>query len=163
MKKPIDAILSNCRIFLDKKNQDNEILENVLIKKNVSEKDIRIARSKVADINAFDIVKVLSVALAKNDLLELLVTWKDAAYNQVDDTIYKMACRNLASQIRQDAYLKRQILRLRSDKKIKECEDQILGLDAFAMSQVLSIAFLKDSPQIVLDISEEQNNLSELY
>lgn len=162
MKNPIDAIISNCRIFLDNKNRNTAILDHLIVK-SASEMDIKIAQSNVSNMDVFGITKVLSVALAKKDIIEMLISCKDPSYNAIDDSVYKMACRNLANQIRQDSELKQKIRHLRSNKKIKELENEILGLDAFDMSQVISIAFLKESKQVVFDIIEEQSNLTETY
>lgn len=160
MQTPIQAILSNCRIFLDRQSENIKTFHAASEKQN---KDIESLREEITDIDAFYITKVMSVALANKDFLPMLLTCEQPEYQKVDDAIYLMACRNCAYQIRQDKELRQQALRLRSKKRIQEIEEQIVGLNAFQMSQILSIAFLKSPEQIVLDIVKEQDNLIEEF
>lgn len=163
MQSPIQPILSNCRIFLDRKNENLKAFYAASEKQNTRKEDIEKIRSNIADIDAFDIAKVMGVALANKDFLPMLLACEKSEYRKVEDVFYTMACRNCASQIRRDKELQQQTIRMRSKKRIQEIENQIVGLNAFQMSQVLSVAFLKSADEIIMDIIKEQDNLIEEF
>ena len=130
-------------------------LKNVFQTLSPNDKDysenVKRLRSQMLDIDGFDMAEVLGVAFCNDNIIDSLSTKESVGYHAIPDMVYKMALNNLSRTFNSDKELKSQLIRLRSQKRITEIKNKIVNLDIFRIAQVLSIACLKNSENVVYD------------
>lgn len=159
----IQKVISNCRMFLNNKADNVSLLDNLDIEHYSHEEKATLIRNQITNLDAFNIAEVLSVAFCSQGIIDKIAVVKAAGYHTVEQGTYDMAINNVAQQISTNRELNSKLKRLRSPKQKKETADKIIELDMFKVSQVLAIAFLKKSEDVLLDfLNQSKKQKAEL-
>lgn len=148
---PMQKIVSNCRLFLDHKANNIKTLENISEDDNFIDEKIQKIQKEIPNINAFDISLILGIGLCNDGIINELSFKEHNGYHTIDQPIYKMVLNNLKLQFNLNKDIMKEIVKSRAEKKIKTLKSSIIEIDAFQMSQIIAIAFIKNPQDVFND------------